>query len=847
MADFFAPGGAGDALPRLSFLEPILGGRRVLEIGSAGPTGGASAAFLAERGAAAVLSLDEAGAVERAAARVEHPFVQFRTASPEELPRGAFDLVVVHDGAALSREPGRLAGLKPLLSSQGVLVTAIPAAGGPTLASLAGEPPADPDRAPAYEPFAAALAEVFPVVEVATQSASVAYVIAAFAGDAEPDVTVDGSLAGTSGAAHYVFLCGSEPTGLAGLTVVALPPAELVEASRALAEAARAHEACPDPERVAAEREGLRREIADREARLRALEGDVAEVLSRLRERDADLAELGARLRESEARADEDRADASRRDAAARLAIESQRVELEQAVAALTAEREVARQLPPALEALEALRTELRAREAGAFEAAESARAVLAARGADAQRAAEEASRERGLRLEAEASAQATRAEAQAARAGLASALSRAESAEARAAELEKDLDEVSRKAAERGADLEVELSRARADLADREREFEVARRHEATAASLMAQRDALRDELHAAKTRHEQSAEEAVALAARLAEVERAAAAEGAEKATLRSRLEELVPRFEAEAARARESSARLETAGRLAAELEGRVASLEEELRAGSRKAEESDAAREAAEASLARAYEELARAGEGRDRAGGRAAEAERRLAADRLARAESERASAEAAGRHRAAAEQAEAQAASLEAELQAVRWEKDEADQRLAALQQSGTAELARMREEVASRGAELVEVRRAAAQRAEQVSAMGARVEELEARLREVEGAGPGGEPALAALASQVKDLELRLAEAEEGRREAQSALAARSAVPGDPPATIERLTRERDAYVQQLADRDARITRLQRELADKTERLGRLAKDLAEMKSRGLGKIFQR
>jgi predicted nucleic acid-binding Zn-ribbon protein len=57
----------------------------------------------------------------------------------------------------------------------------------------------------------------------------------------------------------------------------------------------------------------------------------------------------------------------------------------------------------------------------------------------------------------------------------------------------------------------------------------------------------------------------------------------------------------------------------------------------------------------------------------------------------------------------------------------------------------------------------------------------------------------------------------------------------------------MEKLTRERDAYVHQLADRDARISRLQRELADKSERLGRLAKELSEIKSRGLGKIFQR
>jgi peptidoglycan hydrolase CwlO-like protein len=57
----------------------------------------------------------------------------------------------------------------------------------------------------------------------------------------------------------------------------------------------------------------------------------------------------------------------------------------------------------------------------------------------------------------------------------------------------------------------------------------------------------------------------------------------------------------------------------------------------------------------------------------------------------------------------------------------------------------------------------------------------------------------------------------------------------------------VERLTEERDAFVAQVADRDARITRLQREVADKTERLGKLAKEMAELKSKGLGKIFSR
>jgi chromosome segregation ATPase len=95
-----------------------------------------------------------------------------------------------------------------------------------------------------------------------------------------------------------------------------------------------------------------------------------------------------------------------------------------------------------------------------------------------------------------------------------------------------------------------------------------------------------------------------------------------------------------------------------------------------------------------------------------------------------------------------------------------------------------------------------------------------------------------------------VRDLELRLAEAVQARNDAEAAARVlRPAAAGAPPeaAPPDRIARERDAYAQQLSDRDARISRLQRELADKSERLGRLTKELADLKSRGLGKLFQR
>ena len=129
MHPFHAPGGSGEILARYSFLEPLLVGRRVLEVGAAAATGGLTALALAERGASAVVSVDEAeDAVLRAAEASRHPFVQFRPAAAlSELPPGTFDLVVAHDGAALAASPDRVAELARLLSPRGHLATALPA------------------------------------------------------------------------------------------------------------------------------------------------------------------------------------------------------------------------------------------------------------------------------------------------------------------------------------------------------------------------------------------------------------------------------------------------------------------------------------------------------------------------------------------------------------------------------------------------------------------------------------------------------------------------------------------------------------------------------------------------
>ncbi len=61
-----------------------------------------------------------------------------------------------------------------------------------------------------------------------------------------------------------------------------------------------------------------------------------------------------------------------------------------------------------------------------------------------------------------------------------------------------------------------------------------------------------------------------------------------------------------------------------------------------------------------------------------------------------------------------------------------------------------------------------------------------------------------------------------------------------------DPGDALRRAAEARAALEAQLAERDAKVARLQREVADKTDRLGRLSQEMGELKARGLGKLFR-
>ena len=967
MASFHGRNGAGELLARYSFLEPLLEGRRVLEVGAARTTGGASALFLAERGAAAVLSIEPEEA-DLAAARAAgpHPFVQFQVARPAALRPGAFDLVLLADGSSFASAPHGVAELRRLLAPGGRLVTAIPA-GGTGLADLEGEPA---QAGPPYEAFVNALSDEFRSVEVATQSATVGWVFG-LASEGEPDIVMDGTLAGTAETACYVTIAGEEPSGLSGFTLVALPVGPLVETARVKSERAadevasvrarvaelegmalgtekalaverargaeqssalaaleierdaalHARKAAEDEvealrserEQAIRARDAFRAEAeeallerdraleaigqreAEREALLRERDASRAQELEALRTREVALAEAvssGESLARSDARAVEltrerDAALAAREEAAKeaaelRLSLEEARLAagaLESQVASSRDEgarfaaraqelevsagdREKMRSRAQEAEALAEAERESSAELRAQLERAQSQAAVLegelgSLRSGLAAGEEERARLETALAdhrsgsLESEAALQAARSESQAARAALEAALDRATRAEGRTAELEEALEGSADRAAREAAGAE-EAEGLRRRIAELEEEGERTRAAEARAAALESELLDARARLkEAAPTAEGVGAEGAASpggagpavealpgrgepegLAAQLALASEARA----ELETKLSELRESSERKIAEARRAAyEAAAKAEASKAEAEAARQEVETIKAGAAGAAETAREWAQLREALEAQVA---ELSARLETEADRAGilsAKAAEARAQLESAALPGPEKGQGATPAAlekelAEARAAADQAEARTTEIAAELQAVRWEKDEIEQRLKATQGGGAGaspELGRLRDELAARMAEQALQKREVERLEAVVASLSVRVEEPNPSYRE--------------------ELEAQLDVAVQRATDAEAALAAaRAQAAGDQGEALRKASQEREALSAQVAERDGKIARLQREVADKTERLGRLAKELGELKAKGLGKIFR-
>ena len=163
-----------------------------------------------------------------------------------------------------------------------------------------------PREAPGYESFLGSLEAVFPVVEVATQSASVGWVIAA-ASDPDPELAVDGAHGEPPEAAAYLALCGDTPSGLSGMVLVTLPAAQALREAAARATVdpieLRADAAAAGAEAIAqwARADDAERRVAEAVAEAPRAREAILAAEERTRAVDAECAALRVRVAELEA------------------------------------------------------------------------------------------------------------------------------------------------------------------------------------------------------------------------------------------------------------------------------------------------------------------------------------------------------------------------------------------------------------------------------------------------------------------------------------------------------------------------------------------------------------------
>jgi len=212
-ADLYVEGARlPEHLSRLIFLEGMIAGRRVLEVGSRSP---AVARFLLELGASRVVcAVDDRALLERLRDDNSLDRVDYRAVRPAGGSRppglasapvlpgddGAFDLVIDFSlpEALAAGLTERLTDIQRLLSEDGFAVTALPSAPSGLAALLPGDQ-LDAQRV-GYRTMADALRGNFGLVQVYFQSLMLGYLFGSF--DHEPD---------GSGIAPQTTLMGDEP------------------------------------------------------------------------------------------------------------------------------------------------------------------------------------------------------------------------------------------------------------------------------------------------------------------------------------------------------------------------------------------------------------------------------------------------------------------------------------------------------------------------------------------------------------------------------------------------------------------------------------------------------------
>jgi SAM-dependent methyltransferase len=227
MPDFTAKEVLDRRLPLYAYLEPLLAGRRVLELGSGA---GEGAAYLATHGAAEVTAIDtDAAAIERARARHGGANITFRGASGllDVVPAAPFDVVVVPEAEAIMRRPEAVPSLARLVAPGGRLVL---------VAASADRGHAGAGGIGYYE-LTDALLPQFPAVQMFGVTPFAGFGVVEFDVDGD-GLRVDSRLVegGAEPPTAYVAVAGRERAAELGYALVQVPFAPIEARLTALAE-----------------------------------------------------------------------------------------------------------------------------------------------------------------------------------------------------------------------------------------------------------------------------------------------------------------------------------------------------------------------------------------------------------------------------------------------------------------------------------------------------------------------------------------------------------------------------------------------------------------------------------
>jgi predicted nucleic acid-binding Zn-ribbon protein len=297
------------------YLEPVVRGRRV---GVIGDCSGRLGPELVERGARLVHVYDpDPSRVARECA--SRPPSRSLVLAP--LPAGdmgvrdgAFDTVLVPDLGAFEDAAGVVTRAARLVSAGGVAVVCARNPEAPGGSARDTRPGAGP--ALGYYELYDAVSLQFPEVRMLGQAPFVGWVVADFAPDEEPDVTVDTSLLerGAEEPRWFVALASRRPTRLDAYSIVQLPAASFAPGGPAPGlEAPEARAELAELERVRAQLAGIeqaRAELARGQDELRASEARAHELETRAGDAHVRAERLEHKVRdlEEELRAQRDRA-----------------------------------------------------------------------------------------------------------------------------------------------------------------------------------------------------------------------------------------------------------------------------------------------------------------------------------------------------------------------------------------------------------------------------------------------------------------------------------------------------------------------------------------------------------